>query len=138
MTDASHSDLLGEDLLGEYKPAPLDHDAARRAAFQRRPHAVVILPPNPTVDSHGEKYMKLYTQNKIRQAFHHLAMNNLDAVQTWLHTVAGDSPAKAVELFLELAKFSLPQLKETAVTVTQNNQTRSYSIAELEAELQKE
>lgn len=122
MTDASaHSDLLGEPELlgGEYKPPA-----------RPRPTTVIVLPPNPAADTHGEKFMKVYTQNKIRQAFHQLAINNLDAVQTWLHTVAADSPAKAVELFLELAKFSLPQLKETAVTVTQNGNSRTFTSSE--------
>jgi len=95
---------------------------------------VLVIPPK--LSEMTEKGRKLYTQNQIRQAFHQLASQNIDAVQTWLHTTAQDSPAKAIELFIELAKFSLPQLKETAVTVTQNGTQRTYkSSDEILAEL---
>lgn len=136
MTDA-YSDLLGStpqpDLLAADEFAP----AAPRPRGSNPGRTILVLPPNPTADTHGEKFMKLHTQNKIRQVFHNLAMNNLDAVQTWLHKLAEESPAAALDRFIELAKFSLPQLKETSVNVTQNGTTRSYSMQELEAELQK-
>lgn len=118
-----HADLLGPD-HDEPPPVPPDPEFLARARREHPNRSVMVLPPDPA--RMGQKYLKLHTQNKIRQAFHNLAINNLDAVQKWLHDVAADSPAKAVELFLELAKFSLPQLKETALTVTQNNQTRTY------------
>lgn len=92
------------------------------------PGAVMVLPPDPA--KMGEKFLKMHTQNRIRQCFHALAVQNLAWVQEQLHRVAQDSPAKAVELFIDLAKFSLPQLKETAVTVTQNNQTRTFRSSE--------
>lgn len=92
----------------------------------RPPHPLVtyILPPDPTKMQAAR--LKQYTQQKIREATQALAMNNLDEVQKWLHKVAEDSPARAVELFIELMKFSLPQLKETAVTVN-NNQGRTVT-----------
>lgn len=118
---SEHNDLMGDDLLAdEYVPAPRQRDLTRPPMTTR----VIVLPPDPT--SMAEKGRKLYLQNQIRQAFHQLAANNLDAVQSWLHKVAEDSPAKGVELFIELAKFSLPQLKETAVTVTQNGSAKTY------------
>lgn len=92
----------------------------------RPPARVIVLPPDPT--QAAEKAKKLITQNKIRQAFHVLALNNLDAVQSWLHEVAKDSPAKAVELFVEIAKFALPQLKEATLTVNKGEQQqRTYT-----------
>lgn len=129
MTD--NSDLLdgvtqptAETPLSEFIPPP-----ARREL-----RTYVVLPPDPT--KMEQKALKQYTQQKIRQAFHQLAMGNLDAVQSWLHDVAKDSPAKAIELFIEMAKFSLPQLKATEMTVTTENKTRTFtSSADILAEL---
>jgi hypothetical protein len=95
----------------------------------------LVQPKHPHAMS--QALVKAVTQNKIRSSMAELAHGNIDNVNQWLGMVARDSPAKAVELFIELAKFSLPQMKETAVTVTQNNASRTYTIAELEAELAK-
>src|SRR3569833_2971566 len=102
-----NSDLLG----GPQEFAPPSRRAPRGEIANQHvlpdapsPTRVLVLPPDPM--HMVEKAKKLITQNKIRQAFHLLAANNLDAVQSWLHKVAEDSPAKAVELFIELAKFS--------------------------------
>ena len=124
-----HADLFGgTDLLeAEFtpvRPAP----RGELVDSHNSPMRVIVLPPDPTQLT--EKAKKLVTQNKIRQAFHHLALNNLDAVQSWLHKVAEDSPAKAVELFLELAKFSLPQLKEATLTVNKGDHQRTYQSSE--------
>lgn len=119
------------DLLGEAEFAPLAAEPPVRVAGR----TVVILPPDPS--QMAEKALKLYTQNRIRQCFHALTLQNLGWVQEQLHAVARDSPARALELFIDLAKFSLPQLKETSVNVTQNGASRQYTIAELEAELAK-
>lgn len=130
-------DLLGGDLLTTDAPATTPDALGEYVARPVRPETrVLVLPPDPAMM--GQKYLKLHTQNKIRQAFHNLAINNLDAVQTWLHEIAKDSPKAAIDAFIELAKFSLPQLKETAVTVTQNNATKTYTssqdiLAELNA-----
>lgn len=130
---ADNSDLLGPDTptQTEFKPfRPRPPAGAGELVNQhvypdaRPPTRVIVLPPDPT--QMVEKAKKLVTQNKIRQAFHQLAINNLDAVQGWLHEVAKDSPAKAIEQFIELAKFCLPQLKETSLTVTQNDQRRTF------------
>lgn len=86
----------------------------------------------------SQAMVKAITQNKIRQAMSLLAHENIDSVHAWLALVAKDSPAEAIRLFIELAKFSLPQLKETAVTVTQNGNAKTYSSSEeLLAELNK-
>jgi hypothetical protein len=145
---ANNEDLLG---IPASKPEPVDLLADITAASAPRPTSVpmthgeflpvrvppppgriVVMPPDPTT----EKAIKALTQQKIRQAFANLAHNNLDAVQSWLHSVAQDSPARAVELFLQLAEFSLPRLKATEVTVTQNNSTRTYTLEELKRQLE--
>jgi hypothetical protein len=125
---ANNIDLLG-DPPAQLPRAPLA-DAA--TATYSRATRVVMLPPDPT----SEKHVKAHTQNKIRQAFHQLAHNNLDAVQAWLHDVARDSPARAVELFIELARFSLPQLKASEVTLNQNGPAKTYTIDELKQQLE--
>lgn len=107
-------------LLGEETPTQTEFTGAELP----RPQIVQILPPDPTKMQAAR--LKQYTQQKIREAFHQLAMNNLDSVQGWLHELAKDSPAAALDRFIELAKFSLPQLKETAVTVN-NNQGRTIT-----------
>jgi hypothetical protein len=77
------------------------------------------------------------TQNRIRAAMAELAAGNIENVHKWLGQVAEQSPAKAVELFLELAQFTLPKVKAVAVDVSQrSNGERSLlgmSLAELEA-----
>lgn len=79
------------------------------------------------------RVVKAVTQNRMRQSLAELAHGEMDNVRHWLHEVAKDSPAKAVELFIELAQFSLPKLKETAVTMTTDNGQRTYSIEELQS-----
>lgn len=126
--------LLGDETppvefaVGGYRPGP-------PPAIPYAPQIVQILPPDPTKMQAAR--LKQYTQQKIREATQQLAMNNIDAVQTWLHRVSEDSPARAVELYIELMKFSLPQLKETAVTMN-TNQGKTYtftSSADIAAQL---
>ncbi len=93
----------------------------------------LVQPKHPAAMS--QALVKAVTQNRIRASMAELAHGNIDFVNECLHKVALDSPAKAVELFIELAKFSLPQMKETAVTVTQNNSSKTYTIKELEEQL---
>lgn len=137
MSDTStHADLMGPvDLLAD---VPIASPAEYIPAPPARPREIVrtiVMPPDPQAS--GQKYLKLYTQNKIREAFHNLTMEVLPEVLAALRKVGEDSPARMVELFLDMAKFSLPQLKETSVNVTQNGATRTYSIQELEQELAK-
>jgi hypothetical protein len=127
---SDHEDLLGGEPR-EFNPNPSKPRPPQGELVN--PHArtvdrVIVLPPDPTMMI--EKAKKLVTQNKIRQAFHLLALQNLDALQTWLHKVAEDSPAKAVELFIEIAKFALPQLKEATLTVNKGDQQRTYQSSE--------
>lgn len=113
----------GDLLLGGEAPAALPEFVPVAPV---RPQVIQILPPDPTKMQAAR--LKQYTQQKIREAFHQLAMNNLDAVQGWLHKLAEDSPAAALDRFIELSKFSLPQLKETAVNVsTQSGKTITFT-----------
>jgi hypothetical protein len=73
------------------------------------------------------------TANRIRSAMAELAHVNIDNVHEWLRQVAAQSPAKAVELFIELAQFSLPKLKAVAVDVrSSDGSVKSLSVSELE------
>lgn len=74
------------------------------------------------------------TRARIRHAFAELAHGNMDKVQQWLERVAADHPAKAIELFIELAQFSAPKLKAVAVDVTsKDGSVERLSIAELQS-----
>lgn len=118
-----------EFLPAEYKPG-----VARAGS----PSTIYVLPPDPTKMQAAR--LKQYTQQKIREETQKLAMGNIDAVHYWLHEVARDSPARAVELFIELMKFSLPQLKEATMTVNRNDgKTVTFtSSADILAEMGKE
>ena len=82
---------------------------------------------------------------RIRRAFAELAQGNIEQVEAWLHQVAAGvfdsegkmlrapNPAQAIELFTELAKFTIPQVKAVAVDITDKGGTRRYSMAELQS-----
>jgi hypothetical protein len=73
------------------------------------------------------------TQNRIRSAMAELAHGNIENVHHWLARVAETSPAKAVELFIELAQFNLPRLKAVAVDVrSTDGSVKTLSVSELE------
>lgn len=70
---------------------------------------------------------------RIRWALGELAAMNIDNAHRWLDEVAKDNPAKAFEMFLELVKFSAPQLKAVAVDIRSGDGTvRTLSTADLE------
>jgi len=76
---------------------------------------------------------KNVTQNRIRSAMAELAHGNIENVHKWLGRVAEESPAKAVELFIELAQFNLPRLKAVAVDVrSTDGSVKTLSVNELE------
>ena len=73
------------------------------------------------------------TKARIRYAFAELADMNVDNVHRWLSEVAQQSPAKAIELFMELAQFSLPKLKAMAIDVrSSDGSVKTLSYADLE------
>jgi hypothetical protein len=81
------------------------------------------------------KKMDKITKARINYALAELAHGLVPKVQGWLDTVAEDHPAKAIELTIELMKFSTPQLKALAMEVsdTSGRPMASYTLAELEA-----
>lgn len=88
-------------------------------------------PDHPQALSQGR--IKNATVARIRYAMSELAALNIDNVDRWLSEVGKDSPAKAVELFIEIMKFSAPQLKAVAVDVRSGDgSVRTLSTADLE------
>jgi len=76
------------------------------------------------------------TRERIRFAFAELAALNVDNVHRWLGEVAQQSPAKAIELFMQLASYTLPQLKATAIDVRSGDgSVKNLSYAELAAKI---
>jgi len=55
------------------------------------------------------------TQTRIRWAMAELTALNLEKVSKWLDDLAADSPKAALEIMLELVKFSTPQQKSMTV-----------------------
>lgn len=73
------------------------------------------------------------TQNRMRQAMAELTNGKIDRINTWLEEVAAKDPARAIELFMELASFSLPKLKSVEVSVAAPGQdVKNYTVAQLE------
>jgi hypothetical protein len=107
---SDNDDLLAGDAPVEFRARDLP---------THMPTVVHILPPDPTKMQAAR--LKQYTQQKIREAIQQLTAGNIDAVHFWLHEVAKDSPSRAIELFIELTKFSVPQLKEATMTVNRND-----------------
>jgi hypothetical protein len=75
------------------------------------------------------------TKSRIQYALAELAHGRIDKVQEWLDRVGEDHPARAIELTIELMKFSVPQLKAIAMEVndTSGRPLSTYTLAELEA-----
>lgn len=70
---------------------------------------------------------------RIRLAMSELAHGEIDSVRAWLHEVAKTNPARAVELFIQLAEFSLPKLKAVALAIDDpGGSRRPLSIDELQ------
>lgn len=73
------------------------------------------------------------TTNRIRMAMAELAHGKIDLVSEWLDDVARTNPAKAVELFMQLAEYTLPKLKAIAVDVrSSDGSVKNLSTADLE------
>lgn len=93
---------------------------------------------NPATANHPlaltERQAKKVTQNRMRQAMAELTNGKITRISDWLEEVASKDPARAIELFMELASFSLPKLKSVEVTVAQpGGDMKNYTIAQLEA-----
>lgn len=76
---------------------------------------------------------KKVTQNRMRQAMAELTNGKIDRIGTWLEEVAAKDPARAIEIFMELASFSLPKLKSVEVSVAAPGQdVKQYTVQQLE------
>ena len=47
---------------------------------------------------------------QIREAYQKLTEENLDNISIWLSQIAGDDPAKAMDLMLRLSEYIIPKL----------------------------
>lgn len=69
---------------------------------------------------------------RIRHAMMNLTHELYPDVLKWIRDVGAINPKVGVELFLELAQFSLPKLKAIAVAVSDATDTRKLSNEELQ------
>ena len=53
---------------------------------------------------------------EIREAYQRLTEQNLDNMSIWLSQIAGDDPAKAMELMLKLSEYIIPKLQRQEIT----------------------
>ena len=91
----------------------------------------LITPDAP--EALSQRVVGAITTNRIRSALAELAHGNVDKVQGWLDQVGAQNPARAVELFMELAQFVLPKVKAVAVDVrSSDGSVKTLSISELE------
>lgn len=84
---------------------------------------------------------------RIRRAWAELTQGNIEDVEKWLHQVAegikddegrivtNPNPREAICLFIEMAKFTTPQVKAVAIDVSDGKSVKRMSIAELEASI---
>lgn len=100
-------DLLGLDDLQEYA-LPVTSDEAARATAGGK---------TTTLDRGAMKLgaFRSLTKARVGYMLADLTAQMMPEVQVWLRDLAKDSPKAAVDAFLELAKFSTPQMKHMAV-----------------------
>jgi hypothetical protein len=89
-------------------------------------------PSHPLAMPQGQ--LKKVNGNRIRAAMAELAAMNVENAHAWLAQLAADSPKAALEMFIELAKFSAPQLKAVAIDVRDQGtgDLKRLSVADLE------
>lgn len=117
---------------------PNQSDSLVEMLPERRHRGPVLVMP-AAVSEMQTKFQKMHTQNQLRQQMLRLVDRNVDEVHGWLQRIAEDSPAAAVDRFIELLKFGLPQLKEATLNVTRDGQTKTFrSSDEILQELQQE
>lgn len=57
----------------------------------------------------------------IREAISDLVAGNIEKVQGWLDDIAGDDPAKAMNLLLQLMEYKIPKLSRTELAGDKDN-----------------
>jgi hypothetical protein len=85
------------------------------------------------------------SRSRIRRALAELAQGNMPHVERWLHELANgefDAEGKcirapnkgaAIAYFLELMKFTVPQVKAVTLDVSEKGNGKRYSMAELQS-----
>jgi len=127
MSKFAYQVLLGEPSLGEEFQLPSEE---RRALS-------LVQPDHPAALTTAR--LDRVSISRIRDALAQLAHGEINNVRAWIRLVAaGDAnrepnPAKATELFFELMKFSVPQVKAAIVQNIGNPDTplRELSMDEL-------
>lgn len=122
-----HSERVGEFAIA-------DTEAGINISTQKR----LELALSPETAQHPlaltQRQAKQITQNRMRSAMAELSHGKIDRIAVWLEEVAKESPAKAIELWMQLAEFSLPKLKSIEVNVADSSgNVRNYTVAQLEA-----
>ena len=98
---------------------------------EQRLNLALIAPDDPRALTQG--VTRQVTQNRIRAAMAELAHGKIERVSAWLEDVARTNPAKAVELFMQLAEYSLPKLKAVAIDVrSSDGSVKQLSVSDLE------
>lgn len=117
--------------MSEFARHALVQDDGMGLTTEQRLQLALLTPDAPGALPQGT--VRNITQNRIRSAMAELSHNNIENVHRWLGEVARISPAKAVELFIELAQFNLPRLKAVAVDVrSSDGSVKTLSVSELE------
>jgi len=88
------------------------------------------------------------SRSRIRRAWAELTQGNMEDVEKWLHQVAegitdemtgqrltNPNPREALLIFIEMAKFTTPQVKAVSIDVNDGKSVKRMSIAELEASI---
>lgn len=126
------SNLPAATPVGEY--AIVERDAGISISTQQR----LDLALNPQTAAHPlaltQGQAKKVTQNRIRSAMAELSHGKIDKVNQWLDEVGEKDPARAIELFMALAEFSLPKLKAVSIDLkSSDGNVKNYTVAQLEA-----
>lgn len=128
------------------KHATINADGTGHTSEERLQLALTD-PNNPQALKQGQ--VRAISQNRIRSAMAELAHGNIEKVHEWLQQVATgvtgtDSegrtitltrpdPKSAIELFMQLAEYSLPKLKAVAIDVrSSDGSVKQLSVSDLE------
>ena len=83
---------------------------------------------------HDSKAVQRADQARVRKALMLLAKGNVHRAQAWLDRVAQEDPGRAIDLWLKMLKFTVPELRAVAVDLhaTVDAPPTKLSIADLE------
>lgn len=117
-------------------PPPSDSEFTPSAGASLAPTPGRPAPNLKLVLKEGERA----TTPRIRSMVNELLAGNIDNANYWLQQVAAANPKVALELFIEMAQFSLPKLKAVAVQVDDRGaeNPRALSFAQLQAVIEGE